>query len=182
MVNIDRLKELLPVFCEEAKLFFYSYGLADLLIDKKLDHVGIKALNGEVFEEYLKTYAPLSKRISYSELDGRRLAAADLFESLDAGTFGTVGLLEFMEPKPQTIATTHNLIDHIEIVYPNLDAVEKQLINKEVEFKKQNNPAHSAIVVAITEWGQELKFSNRSLMDITEKQLIAGNATMYISK
>jgi predicted metalloenzyme YecM len=174
MVNLERLQQLLPPFAEEAKLFFYSYGLADLVIDLHIDHVSLKALNSEVYEEYVKTYLPLSKRLSFAEVNERRLATAELYEPLDAGTFGSVSILELMEPRPGAIATTYDIIDHIELLVPDLEKVKSVLSAKDVSFTEQNNDQHTTIVCEINEWGQEVKFTDRSLLDIAEKQIASG--------
>jgi predicted metalloenzyme YecM len=176
MINPERLQELLLAYAEDVKLFFYSYGLANLVLDVPIDHVAIKALNRETYEEYLKIYLPLSKRLSSSEVNDRDLATALLYKPLDAATFGEVSILEIMEPRPGVIATTYDLIDHIELLVPDLEAIIEALKAKDVEFKEQANDQHKTVVVEITEWGQEVKFTDRSLLDIAEKQIIAGSA------
>ncbi len=179
MINPERLQELLLDYAEEVKLFFYSYGLANLVIDAPIDHVAIKALNRKVYEQYLDIYLPLSKRMSYEEVGPRDITIAELYNPLDAGTLGKVGLVEIMEPKPGTIATTHDLIDHVELLVPDLEHIKEALQNKEVQFKVQSNDNHTAVVIEITEWGQEIKFTDRALFDIAEKQIAAGAAKIY---
>ncbi|HEX3099455.1 MAG TPA: VOC family protein [Patescibacteria group bacterium] len=181
MINPERLQQLLPAFAEEAKLFFYSYGLAELVIDLPVDHVAIKALDREVYEEYLKMYAPLATRVSFEKVNDRDLACAVLKEPLDAGTFGQVTLLEIMEPRPGAIATTHDLIDHIELLVPDLKTIQDSLDWKEVQYTEQSNDNHSTLVIEINEWGQEVKFTARSLQDIVDAQLKAGSSKLYTS-
>ncbi|HEX3095592.1 MAG TPA: VOC family protein [Patescibacteria group bacterium] len=166
MTSPECLQELLLSYAEEAKLFFYSYGLADLVVDVPIDHVAIKALNRKEYEEYIQMYQPLSKRISSTKVNNRDLATVVLQTPLDGGTFGPVELLEIMEPRPGVIATTHDLIDHIEIFKKDLNQIQEILKHKEVEFKMQSNEAHNAVVVEITEWGQEVKFTDRALLEI----------------
>lgn len=178
MITPERLQQLLPAFAEEAKLFFYSYGLAELVIDLPIDHVAIKALNREVYEEYTKMYLPLSERVSSSVVNDRDLATAVLNEPLDAGTFGRVQLLEIMEPRPNTIATTHDIIDHIELLVPDLKVIQSSLEWKEVDFSEQSNDQHTCLVIEINEWGQEVKFTDRSLHDIADKQIASGDAKL----
>jgi hypothetical protein len=176
MVNPERLQELLTAYSEEVKLFFYSYGLANLVLDVPVDHVALKALDRKVFEEYIQMYLPLSRRLTYEAVGPRDIATAELYDSLDAGTFGPVKLLEIMEPKPETIATTYDLIDHIELLVTDLESVQQVLKSKDVQFKVQANENHTAVVIEITEWGQEVKFTDRSLLDIAEKQIALGSA------
>lgn len=179
MITPDRLQELLLAYSEEAKLFFYSYGLANLVLDVPVDHVAIKAKDRSVYEEYLKIYLPLSKRLSYEPVGPRDIATAELYKPLDAATFCEVSLIEIMEPKPDAIATTHDLIDHIELLVPDLKPITEALEAKSVEFKMQSNDNHTAVVIPITEWGQEVKFTDRTLLDIAEKQIAAGKAKIY---
>jgi predicted metalloenzyme YecM len=176
MINPERLQELLSVFAEEAKLFFYSYGLADLVIDLPVDLVAIKALNRAVYEEYLKVYRPLSKRVSSQAVDARDIALCELYEPLDAGTFGKVPLLEILEPKPGAIATTYELIDHIELVASHLQEIDKALKSKGILYKEQKNGSRTTLVMEINEWGQEVKISDQSLREISGKKIAAEKA------
>ena len=166
MITPERLQQLLPAFAEESKLFFYSYGLAELVIDLPVDHVSIKALDRKVYEEYVELFQPLSESLSASQVHNREITTAVLKSPLDAGTFGEVRLLEIMEPKPGSIATTHDLIDHIELLVPDLKVIRSSLEWKEVIFTEQNTAKCNALVVEINEWGQEVKFTDRSLQDI----------------
>lgn len=176
MINHARLQELLLAYDEEVKFFFYSYGLADLVVDKKLDHVAVKGLDSEKYQEYLKEFAPYSKRLSVEPVGPREIAIAELAEPLDGGTLGNVDTLEIMEPKPETIPTTHDLIDHVEILVDDLKPIKEALTFKDIEFKEQSNDNHTALVVEINEWGQEVKFTDRPLKDIAEKQIANGSA------
>lgn len=176
MINPERLQELLLSYSEEVKLFFYAYGLADLVVDKPLDHVAIKGLNTEKYQEYLRAFKPICKRLSSESVGPREIAIGELTAPLDGGTLGPVSTLEIMEPKPDTIPTTHDLIDHIEILVPDLSTIEEALKAKSVEFKKQSNPNHTALVIEINEWGQEVKFTDKTLKEIADTQIAKGVA------
>lgn len=176
MISPERLQDLLIAFSEEAKLFFYQYGLAHLVLDVSVDHIAIKALDRKTYEAYLEMYKPLCERLSFEPVSSRDIATAELSQPLDAATFGTVALLEIMEPKPDSIATTHDLIDHIELLVPNLEIIQTALTDKEVVFKVQKNKNHTAVVIPITEWDQEVKFTTRSLSDIASQQIVLGAA------
>src|SRR5690606_33504652 len=108
----------------------------------------------------------------------RDIATAELYDALDVGTFGKATLLEIMEPKPDTIATTYDMIDHIELLVPDLEPIKLALADKDVEFKVQSNENHTAVVIPITEWDQEVKFTDRSLQDIADKQIAFGSAKL----
>mgnify|MGYP006326836669 CR=1 FL=1 len=176
MITPERLQQLLPAYAEEAKLFFYSYGLADLVRDLLLDHLAITALDRKVYDENLNSFLPLTTRMSFEAVGPRDIATAELSTPLDAGTFGTVALLEIMEPKPGAIATTHDLIDHIELLVPDLKPITDALDEKGVIFKVQSNENHTAVVMEVNEWGQEVKFTTRSLQDIADQQIKIGAA------
>lgn len=178
MINEDRLQSLLLAYAEEVKMFFYAYGLAHLVVDVPVDHVAIKALNRATYEQYLNIYFPLSKQISYAHINERDLATAVLQKPLDAGTFGTVEMIEIMEPKPEVIPTTHDIIDHIELLVPNLEIIKQALTDKDVDFKIQTNINHTGVVVELNEWGQEIKFTDRSLADITATEIKTGKGTI----
>jgi hypothetical protein len=175
MINPERLQQLLLAYSEEAKLFFYSFGLADLVVDVPVDHIAIKALDKATYGKYIEMYLPLSKKLAYAEVGPRSIATAELYEPLDADTFGKVVNLEIMEPKPGAIATTHDLIDHIELLVKDLEPVKAALKSKDVDFKEQSNSNHTAIVIEINEWGQEVKFSDSSILNIPKKQIASIN-------
>lgn len=179
MLNTEEITTKLPVFAEEAKLFFHAYGLGNLVVDKPVDHAAIKGLNKDEYNQYLLLFLPLSKRLSYEDVGPRQIAIGELYEPLDCGTFGTVSTIEIMEPKPDAAVTTHDMIDHIELLTTDLQEVIHQLTDKGVEFSWQENPAHNAVVVAINEWGQEVKFTDRPLQDIAEKHIAAGVAKVH---
>lgn len=178
MINPERLQTLLLAYSEEAKLFFYSYGLANLVLDLPIDHVAIKALNREIYEQCVQLYLPLTQRLSYAVINERHLATTVLLKPLDAGTFGKVSLLEIMEPRPGAIATTYDLIDHIELLAPNLELIKQALVDGEVEFKIESNDNHTSIVIEINEWGQEVKFTDRSIGKVADEGLNSGSAKL----
>lgn len=165
MITPERLQQLLPAYAEEAKLFFYSYGLADLVIDLQIEHVAIKALDRKVYDEYIQIFRPLSKKMLSVVVGDRELTTAELYEPLDAGTFGKVSILVIMEPKPEAIATTHDLIDHIELLVPSLDDIKTALKSKDVLFSEQSNDQRKTLIAEINEWGQEVKFTELSAPD-----------------
>jgi predicted metalloenzyme YecM len=159
-------------------LFFYSYGLANLVVDVSIDHVAIKALNRATYEQYLDEYLPLSTQVSFAHINDRDLATAILSTPLDAATFGKVPILEIMEPRPDAIATTHDLIDHIELLVSDLEPIKHALQSKDVEFRVQTNMNHTAVVIEINEWSQEVKFTDRSLADIAKAEIASGKGIL----
>ncbi len=171
MITLDELQTKLHLYTDEVKLFFHAYGLGDLVVDKQIDHVAVKALHRKEYEQYMETYLPLCKRLSYEKVNERDLATAELYEALGAGTFGKVSTVEIMEPRPNAAVTTHDMIDHFELLVEDLEEIKKILTSKGVEFEEQENPAHKTVVVPINEWDQEVKFTDRSLMDIVETHL-----------
>ncbi len=169
MLNPEELKLKLDAFGDAVKMFFYAYGLGDLVLDKKIDHASVKALNKSEYDEYIQTYLPLSKKLGYESMDLRQIAVAELYQPLECGEFGNVDILEIMEPKPNAAITTHDMIDHIEIIIDNLEALEIILKDKDVEFKVEGNGEHKAIAVSINEWDQEVKFAEKSILKTFEK-------------
>ncbi|MDQ3018677.1 MAG: VOC family protein [bacterium] len=179
MITIENLQQKLSAYGDEVKFFFHAYGLGDLVLDKPVDHVAVKALNRAEYEKYLEEYASLSKRLSYEVVSERDLATAELFEPLECGEFGQVTTLEIMEPKPDAAITTHDMIDHIELFVEDLEYVEKRLEDKGVEFTHQESPNHKAIAVSINEWDQEVKFADKHLVDIANQQINAKIAHIH---
>lgn len=179
MINHERLQQLLLAYSDEVKFFFHAYGLGNLVLDKPVDHVAVKALNRNEYELYLQEYLPISKRLSYEAVSNRDLATAELYDPLDCGEFGSTSTLEIMEPKPNAAVTTHDMIDHFELLVDDLETVKQQLSEKDIDYNYQKNPNHTALVVAINEWDQEIKFTDKRLTDIVERQIIAGIAHIH---
>lgn len=179
MINLQELQTKLEAYGDEAKIFFHSFGVGDLVLDKPVDHAAIKALNKQEYDKYLTQFLPLSKRLSYEPVGPRQIAIAELSDPLTCGSFGEVLTLEIMEPKPGAAITTHDMIDHIELLVPDISEISKTLAEKGVEYKLQENPNHKSVVVEINEWGQEVKFTDRPLADIAEKHIAAGIALIH---
>ncbi len=180
MVILEELRTKLHAYTDEVKLFFHAYGLGDLVVDKHIDHVAVKALNRKEYEQYLEVYLPLCKRLSYEQVNDRDLATAELHDELDAGTFGKVSIVEIMEPRPNAAVTTHDMIDHFEVLVESLEDIKQILSDKGVEFTEQENPAHKTVVIAINEWEQEVKFTDRGLLDIVNSHI--ANRTTLVHK
>lgn len=179
MITPEEFQNKLLAYTDEVKLFFHAYGLGDLVIDKQVDHAAIKGLNRKEYDAYVEAFLPISKRLSYEPVGARDIAVAELYDPFDCGTFGTTALVEIMEPKPGGAVTTHDMVDHFELLVLDLDAVMAILKDKGVSCERQANPNHDAIVVEINEWGQEIKFTDTSLLRITEKHIASGKALIH---
>jgi hypothetical protein len=173
MITLSELKIKLPAFSNEAKLFFHAYGLGELVLDKPIDHVALKALDNSEYGLYLEHIKPFCSRLSYEPVGTRQIATAELYDRLDSGTFGPVGKIEIMEPKPDAAVTTHDMIDHIELVAADLDSIYAALSDKGANCKMQITGNRRAVVTEINEWGQEVKFRDRAQLDIIESELLS---------
>ena len=176
MIGALELNDRLTQFAQEAKLYFHAFGVGDLLLDKQIDHVAVKGVDRKEYDAYIEHFKPLSKRIAYAQVNNRSLATAELYEPLNGGSFGPVALVEIMEPRPDAIVTTQDMIDHIELFVESLEAVELRLKQAGLKYQRQNNDAHTTVVVEINEFLQEVKFTDMKLMHITERQIAEGTS------
>ncbi len=174
MLSPQLLPEQIEQYLHDLKIAFYAHGLVRLLGGKPVDHFAIKAIDTTEFEEYLKVYLTLCQRLSFTELNNRRLATGELYEGVQFSEFGSCSTLELMEPRPGSITTTYDRLDHIELRVDDLYEIQELLQQREMECELQNNGVHQAVVVIINERGQEVKFTNKGLVNIVTEQIASG--------
>jgi predicted metalloenzyme YecM len=174
MLNPNNLPEQIEYYLHDLKMAFYAHGLVRLLEGKQIDHFAIKAIDTKEFEEYLKTYLPLCRRLSYTELNERRLATGELYEAIQFAEYGVCSTIELMEPRPGSITATYDRLDHIELRVDDLEEIKELLSQRQMECELQDNGVHQAVVVVINERGQEVKFTNKSLLGIVSEQIATG--------
>lgn len=143
------------------------------------DHVAFKAADSQAFKSLIGTFQPLSEQISYVEMDGRRLATAQLLSHVTLGSFGDIQWVELMEPRPARVGSDVVGFEHAEFYFPNFEAVQKVLSDKEVVYEIQDNPGHSWVNIVINNKGQELKLNNGRLKDIVAKETAKGETKFF---
>lgn len=163
MLDYKSLQEVLPKFAEEAKLHFHAFGVGDLLVDKNVGHIGIKAADKAEFESYIPEYDPYAIHRYEFMSDGRRLAFFHLQNPIQCGSLGECSVIEIMEPKPETIVTTQNMVDHLEFPSDELQNIKTRLISAGIKPVEQLYPHGSALSVEVNEFLQEIKFSEHDI-------------------
>lgn len=137
-----------------------------------LDHIAIKAANSDNFEVLVERFRPEveQKKFVCVEKDGRRLASAPLLGEISLGSFATVGRLGIMERRPGTPEAPRPIVDHTESSVKDLEGLAEivdVLDLRGIEFEVQADSSRICLCVIINEDGQELKFTDKALEDIT---------------
>jgi len=149
-----------------------------------LDHVAFKAYNPNDYQRLIEQFKPMSWQISEVEMDGRYIAAARLLgkHALDLSMLPWledtyVDTVELMLARPEDQGDDRIRFDHLEAFRPyGLLPTKKVLERKAIPYKPQSNDSHSWISVLVNNQGQEIKFSDRSLLDIVDSDIESGRA------
>jgi predicted metalloenzyme YecM len=160
--------------------FRYAHGLLAKSLFKIPDHLAIKCHDASHFEETLETWKPRAAQASWVWLNRRRLASIQLQEELLVGEFGAITWLEIMEPRPERVGKDIVGIEHMEFVVPNLELMQTKLNDRGIDFEPQHNEHHAWLNIPINQLGQELKFTNTTLLEMTEIGLENGDAEIVI--
>jgi len=178
------MSELLQTF--ESAVNGYARSLEDFVdqydLPKKWfykpDHLALKCLDNEHYNEAVQAWQTAASQMSYVWLNGRRLASAHLQQPLRLGAFGSVEWLEIMEPRPEKVGKDTVGIDHVEFNFPDFASAKEVLDDRGVVYELQSNPNHEWLIIVINQLGQELKLNNRSLANIVAHELETGQAEM----
>lgn len=162
----------------------YAASLADFIAKHELpdewflapDHVAIKGENSAGFEDMLEQLRPMAVRMTVIEMDGRRLATAELKHSLSVRSFGVVDWVEIMEPRPEKVGKDVVGFEHMEFYNPDFDAIRSVLDDRGIKYEMQQNPGHKWVNIVINDSNQELKLNDRTLADVSAEELSNGKA------
>lgn len=173
--SAENLQRWAHDYLAEVKKWSSEYKLESLL-NGPVDHLAIKAANREDYLEYLKSLSDHQKGWSEWPNGGRRLLTAELDDSIDFGSLGETRVLEVMEPRPERVGVDVVGFEHIELFRSDLNPVINLLNQHNVEYVQEDNGEHQAVVVKINSTGQELKFTDSQLLNITARQLVDGRS------
>lgn len=141
-----------------------------------IDHVAVKLANTAEYEQFVATIKPESTQLSYTPLNGRRIATAVLRVAVQVGPLGATSLLEIMEPRPEKAGRDYVGLEHIEIVASDLALIRNALIERGLPYEDGENDFHKTVVVKVSPAGQEIKWSNRPLGVLIQHEFEAGLA------
>ncbi len=136
-----------------------------------VDHVAWKAENATAYEEALEIAKKSASLIVETQIGGRRISIVQLKNPITLGPLGTVEFLEVMEPKPNKPVVPG--LDHFELLAKDFDGLAKRLAlygGAEVV----DNGHHKTIPLKIDVNGRELKFTDRSIKSVIDKQVAEG--------
>jgi predicted metalloenzyme YecM len=167
------------VYAEELRAFIDDNALPEEWFAQP-DHLAYKCRNAEHFDEVLRDAANDASALSVVQLDGRRLASAELAQAVYVESFGYVEWLEIMQPRPEREGDDVVGLEHMEFYWPDFETVEEILTDRGISYTLESNPKHQWINVVINEIGQELKLNNRPLAEVAEEELEEGNAEVIV--
>lgn len=174
--NQQQLQNDAELYATFLSAFIGTYKLDSLFSGKPVDHIAVKAAGLDDFERYLESITPFANLVVRSEVNSRWLVTARLIKAVNLGTYGPVSYVELMQPKPGSNPNGLVGLDHVEFVNPNFNQIDARLWQVKAGKKLQSNSNHSAIVVVINSKGQEVKFTNTTLLEINQKEVKEGRA------
>ena len=155
---------------EELRDFVDEYGLPEEWFAEP-DHVAYKCRNAEHFDQVMRFVADDADNVSVAELDDRRLASAELNSPVYVESFGSVGWLEVMQPRPENEGSDTVGLDHMEFYWPDFEGAEEILADRGISYSLQGNSGHHSLTIVINDGGQELKLNDKRLADIVRGEL-----------
>jgi predicted metalloenzyme YecM len=130
-----------------------------------IDHIAIKVRSPQLYEQCIEGLKPYVNSFRAIVEGGRHIAIGHLTEPLPLLNYGQTAFLEIMEPRPHLVGLDIVCIDHIEIVHPDLIALQKELEALQLTLKKETTEYHETLVLVINDAGQEVKFCNKFIGD-----------------
>ena len=162
--------------------FLAGYEL-DELDGFPLDHIAYKAADTA---HYLACRDVLTAECTWgveSQVDGRPISTFhyDHYQSrrVRFGVMGEFHLVELIHPRAGKEGQQVGF-DHIERVWPDLDAAREYLKRRGVVFTEADNGHHQTLVMVINQrgqGGQEIKITNKSLLEVHVEEEQAGQLT-----
>lgn len=142
------------------------------------DHFAIKVENGTALDTIVKEIRPycVNKKddtpgLSIRKMHGRRIAVALLKNPLQIGT-ETVSCIEIMQPRPEVEGQDLTGLDHLEVINPNLEEIEKHLKEKGADYYVDDtNPYKDIVVSFVNDKKERLKFTDKTLPEIVPIQI-----------
>lgn len=172
---ISNLQKEATSYINSFRSFLIENSLSELLIPP-VDHLAIKMKDAKEFEDLLLKINPLSSHISYTYMNNRKIAVAELINPISFGELGETNILEIMEPKPEKSGKDLVGFEHIEIYHPQFDEIEVELKAKNIAYEIKENKMHKSITLKINNNGQEIKYTNNRLKEIVKQELKLGNS------
>ena len=167
----------------------YEAELSQFVADNELpkewfgiaDHIAVKGADGADFERLVEVFKPQSDQISCIDMDGRRLATAQLTGNISVGKFGNVSWVEIMEPRPEKVGKDVVGMEHMEFYFPDFTKVSRVLDDRKVQYEMQDNPGHHWVNIVINPKGQELKLNNKVLADVVGQEIKTGESYLLFN-
>lgn len=142
------------------------------------DHIAIKCQDRADFDEQIATIkAHKTGDITAVDLEGqnRTLASVFLTKAITVGGFGSVDLLEIMQPRPEKEGQDLVGFEHMEFTFPDFSAITAKLDDEGVHYTlPDDNPHHKWVNIVLNDRGNELKLNNRSLSEIVAEETEKG--------
>ncbi len=163
-------------YAQELYMFFNESHIGHFF-HRPVDHLALKAADANQFDNWLEDILSTSTKLSFIISDSRRLATARTKDPIFFPGLGIIKTLEIMEPRPERVGLDLVGLDHIELLRP-LDAIEFHFRMYALPFKTQENESHKTLVLQINKEGQEVKFTEKRLLDIVQDEILSGQATI----
>jgi hypothetical protein len=140
------------------------------------DHVMIKSSTPSDFDRKVKLVTPWAEQAAFLEVDSRFLVAAHLITPIALTEYKEVSWIEIMESKSPDGTTDYLGAEYAEFYHSDFIQAAKLMKSKRIDFEKRTDGIHRWWNIRLNEEGQELRISDKPLMDIIGRQLDDGTA------
>lgn len=166
------------VYLRDLRRFLARSGLQGFT--GKIDHVAVKARDGQEYRRLLDQVAQHAKIIVVKEIEGRQIAVAELAETIPFGDLGGTCYLEIIQPKQGASVDVTFWIQHTEFVHQPFAEVVAVAARQDIAVR--DHQGHKTLDFGINSWQQEIKFSDRPIEDVLLEQLARGESRIYFQR
>lgn len=164
---------------EELRNFVDDHALPEEWFNEP-DHVAYKCRDEQHFDHVLQEASHDVQSMSYVEIDNRRIAGAEVEQSVYLESFGTINWLEIIQSRPEKLGQDIVGLEHVEFYWPELESAEEVLRDRGIPYELQSNEQSQWLSIIITEFGHELKLTNTRLANIVRDSMADGEATIVV--
>lgn len=174
--SLEQLQQSFASYIRGLEAFLCAAEISSDMYALPLDHVAIKLIDGNDYEQTMAIFRPLAQAGGVAHLNERRIATLELTQTFDFGSFGQTRWLEIMEPRPAKVGKDFVGFEHIELIIKDEAALKRRFAQHNLHPEICQNAHHTAYAFKINESGQEVKFTSNPLAQVVEDELRSGTA------
>lgn len=149
---------------------------------KEADYLMLKVATPADFSETARAIQLWASETSFLEIDWRFLVAAQLFTPISVSEISEVWTVEVMEAKSPDGTADYIGPEYVQFYHPDFREAGHLLEKNRITHAKRTDGAHRWWQVPMNPEGQELRISDKSIVEIIDNRLDDGRAKKLTPK